>query len=416
MATATRVPGTKKREKRREKQAPPKGREAYVQDTRLSVAGVVARVCAAGLIIGLIGGVATHNSPSALFDMAKHEGGFLTELKKPPLGFFIGPVLILILLPVAKGKDPATLRKRGYLARIVAASVLWLGGLVALIAQVSSLDPRFTIEAGTYVGGTLITMGLLSTLAMWPTGLKTVEVDKKGNVVGAGSAPVSTPKKPPSNGKSMAATHPTRSEAPRANRPPAIVRWILIPLGAAIVLFLGYAVIHDFVLNDNGLSPAAKEASSSWNRLDDSMTNAVNGTDRVITRPWNCMAKSDPYGGPSLAACAPSAERAATQIRRSSGRVETVYRSSPAWLRKLYGPGYAAAQRVLSTHATQLDAMAQYGHVHGASSSAGSAEFDRIKSTQAIAIQADTAYKKTVAQVRRDWYRYAKQRWDMTFH
>lgn len=416
MATATRARGAKEREERREKKAPHEGREAYIQNTRLSVAGVVARVCAAGLVMGLIGGLATHNSPSALFDMAKHEGGFVTELKKPPLGFFIGPALILILLPVAKGKAPATLRKRGYLARIVAASVLWLGGLVALIAQVASLDPRFTIEAGTYVGGTLITMGLLSTLAMWPTGLEAVEVDKKGNVVGAGPAPVSTPKEPPSNGKPMAAAHPDRSKAPRANRPPAIVRWILIPLGTAVVLFLGYAVIHDFVLNDNGLSPAAKEASSSWNRLDDSMTNAFNATDRIVTGPWNCMAKADPYGGPSLAACAPGAERAARQIRRSSRRVGAVYASSPAWLRKIYRPGYAAAQRVLSTHATQLDAMAQYGHVHGTSSSAGSAEFDRIKSTQATAIQADAAYKKAIAQVRTDWYRYAKQRWGMTFH
>ena len=59
------------------------------------------------------------------------------------------------------------------------AALLWLAGLAILIAKVSALD-GYTIEAGTYVTASLLVVGLLATLAMWPAGLRIVKIDRNG--------------------------------------------------------------------------------------------------------------------------------------------------------------------------------------------------------------------------------------------
>ena len=176
MATTTETPASTQQPA---EATPAKLRDAYVSTSRMRVGGIVARVCAVGLMLGLLGGIGSLQDTS-VFDMARNEGPFLTELKKPPFGFFIGPALILILLPIARGRRPRVFFKRSYLPRIVIANLLWIAGLIALIVEVSSLDSRFTIEAGTYIGTALISVGLLATLAMWPAGLEVVQVDKKG--------------------------------------------------------------------------------------------------------------------------------------------------------------------------------------------------------------------------------------------
>ena len=196
--------------------APPphKPREAYVAKARARVGGVVARICAVGLMLGLLGGLtalADTSSGTSIFDMARDESAAATEVRLPPFGFFIGPVLILLLLPIAKARTPRVFPKRSYLPRVAIATVLWIGGLVALAVEVSSLDSRFTIAAGTYIGGTLIVVGLLATLAMWPFGFETVPFPERGAAV---------PPAPPVGAPPIAA-QPTAAPGPDAPSRPA---------------------------------------------------------------------------------------------------------------------------------------------------------------------------------------------------
>ncbi len=150
-------------------------REAYLPNRRVRLASDVAALCATGLLIGLLGSGLSWWGRSALFDLADNS----LQVVKMGTGYFVGPMLILVTLPLVFGRARQVALKRWYRARLVLAAVLWAVGLVVLIAKVSDLE-GFTIKAGTYVTGGLLVVGLLATLAMWPLGVPTVKVDRKG--------------------------------------------------------------------------------------------------------------------------------------------------------------------------------------------------------------------------------------------
>lgn len=145
---------------------------------RVRLASDVAAVCAVLLLVGLLGTAFTWWERSALFDLASNS----REAVKIGTGFLVGPALILIALPLVLGRARQLALKRYFRTRLAIAALLWIGGLVALIARVASLDPGYDIEAGTYVSAALLLLGLLSTLAMWPGDLPVVMVNRKGTV------------------------------------------------------------------------------------------------------------------------------------------------------------------------------------------------------------------------------------------
>jgi hypothetical protein len=160
--------------------ATPQGqlREAYVPNRRVRWASDVASLCATLLLVGLIGTAFTWWGRSSLFDLASNS----LQTVKIDTGFLVGPALILILLPLVFGRRRQLALERHFRLRLVIASLLWAAGLAALFVKVGSLDSSYTIEAGTYVSAGLLLVGLVSTLAMWPVDLDTVEVNRKGAV------------------------------------------------------------------------------------------------------------------------------------------------------------------------------------------------------------------------------------------
>lgn len=185
--------------------------EAYRAESRVKVAGIVARGAAIMLFLGLLGSAITWDAgrrgEESIFDLARSS----SEVARPGGGYLVGPVLILILLPVLKRGRPAFryLLKSGYTGRIVAASVLWIAGLATLIGGLASLDSGYEIRDGAYVAGTFMVIGLLATLFMAPAGLKVIRVDKGGNLQDEGEAqpPAATP---------PAATPPAAAPPPAA--------------------------------------------------------------------------------------------------------------------------------------------------------------------------------------------------------
>ncbi|MGH2936791.1 MAG: hypothetical protein ACRDPE_01570 [Solirubrobacterales bacterium] len=155
-------------------------RDAYVPSRRVWLGSEVASLCAAGLLIGLIGSGLTWFDRSALFDLADNSLGSV----KIGLGFLAGPVAILLALPLVLPRREQVALTRLYRTRILVAATLWLAGLAILVAKVSGLD-GYTVKAGTYVSGGLLVVGLLATLAMWPNRLKLVAVNRRGVVRGA---------------------------------------------------------------------------------------------------------------------------------------------------------------------------------------------------------------------------------------
>jgi undecaprenyl pyrophosphate phosphatase UppP len=151
-------------------------RDAYVPNRRVRLASDVAGLCAALLLIGLLGTAFTWWGRSALFDLAGNQ----LEAVKIDTGFLVGPILILIALPLVVGRARQLALKRLFRARVAIAALLWLVGLVLLIARIARLDSSYTLEAGFYVSAALIGIGLVSTLAMWPGDLPVVKVDRKG--------------------------------------------------------------------------------------------------------------------------------------------------------------------------------------------------------------------------------------------
>lgn len=142
---------------------------------RVIVASDIAYLCAVGLLIGLLGSALTWWDRSALFDLAENS----MRTVKIGTGFLIGPIAILAALPLLLGHPGQLALTRFYRARLLVASALWVAGLVILIAKVSALD-GYTLRAGTYVSAGLLIVGLLATLAMWPSGLEVVKVNRKG--------------------------------------------------------------------------------------------------------------------------------------------------------------------------------------------------------------------------------------------
>ncbi len=153
-------------------------REAYVPNRRMRLASDLASICAALLLVGLLGAAFTWWGRSALFDLASNS----LETVKIDRGFLVGPALILILLPLVFGRSRQLALKHLFRARLLVVAFLWAAGLVALIAKVGSLDPSYAIEAGTYVSAGLMVLGLASTLAMWPGDLEVVAINRKGLV------------------------------------------------------------------------------------------------------------------------------------------------------------------------------------------------------------------------------------------
>lgn len=137
----------------------------------------IAALCATGLLVGLLGSGLTWWDRSALFDLA----GNSLQVVKLDTGYFVGPMAILITLPLVFGRARQVALKRLFKARLALAALLWIAGLAVLIAKVSDLD-GYTIKAGTYVTGALLLTGLLATVAMWPGRLRVVKVNRAGQV------------------------------------------------------------------------------------------------------------------------------------------------------------------------------------------------------------------------------------------
>ncbi|MGE5283144.1 MAG: hypothetical protein ACM3N0_12660 [Chloroflexota bacterium] len=150
----------------------------YIATPRVYWASVVAQVCAAGLTVGVLGSIVTWGHSSALFDLADSPHG----ISKPELGYLFGPVFILFALPLVQRREPRVAYLRYYRARLGAALVLWLAGLISLIDHLAGLDDEYTLKLGAYVATVLIVVGLLATLAMWPNGLPTGSFDRRGEV------------------------------------------------------------------------------------------------------------------------------------------------------------------------------------------------------------------------------------------
>jgi hypothetical protein len=153
-------------------------RDAYVPNRRVRLASDVAGICAALLLIGLLGSALTWWGRSALFDLAASSG---QTLKIDP-GFLVGPALILITLPLVLGRARQVALKHYFRTRLVVAALLWLAGLVVLVGKLTGLESGYDLKAGAYVSAGLLLLGLVSTLAMWPGGLPIVQVNRKGTV------------------------------------------------------------------------------------------------------------------------------------------------------------------------------------------------------------------------------------------
>jgi hypothetical protein len=152
-------------------------RDAYVPNLRVRLASDVASLCAAAVLVGLLGTALTWWDRSALFDLAASS----SEVVKMGTGYLAGPVAILVALPLIFGLPGQVALKRWFKRRLVLAAVLWLLGLAILVERVAGLD-GYKLEAGTFVTGGLILVGLLATLAMWPHDLTQVHVNASGRI------------------------------------------------------------------------------------------------------------------------------------------------------------------------------------------------------------------------------------------
>jgi len=150
-------------------------RDAYVPSLRVMLASDVAYLCAIGLLIGLLGSGLTWWERSALFDLAENS----LQTVKIGMGFLVGPIAILTALPLLLAHPGQVALTRFYRTRLLVGAALWIAGLVILVAKVSALD-GYTLRAGTFVSAGLLIVGLLATLAMWPSGLEVVSVNRKG--------------------------------------------------------------------------------------------------------------------------------------------------------------------------------------------------------------------------------------------
>jgi hypothetical protein len=159
-------------------------RTAYQPNDRVRVASDVATLCAAGLLLGVLGSALTWWDRSALFDLAESS----RQVVKLGAGYLFGPLAILVALPLVFGRHRQVALRRWYRSRIVVACLLWISGGVVLVDKVSGLGDEYALQAGAYIAAALIVVGLVATLAMWPRGLREVEVDPAGRVREASAA------------------------------------------------------------------------------------------------------------------------------------------------------------------------------------------------------------------------------------
>lgn len=144
----------------------------------MRLASDVAGLCAVLLLVGLLGTAFTWWGRSALFDLASSP----LEAVKIDTGFLVGPILILVALPLVVGRSRQLALTRYFRTRLAIAALLWLAGLAILVAKVAGLDDSYSLEAGAYVSGGLMLLGLIATLAMWPGDLPVVKIDRNGMV------------------------------------------------------------------------------------------------------------------------------------------------------------------------------------------------------------------------------------------
>ena len=155
-----------------------KSREVYLAGPRVYVASIVAQICAGCLFIGVLGAAFTWDHHSAVFDFANGPHG----ASKAELGYLFGPALILILLPLVRHRKPHVAYAARYREKLAAAALLWAIGLALLLNHLTGLSGDYSLQFGAYVAPALITIGLLSTLAMWPVGLRAGLFDRRGTV------------------------------------------------------------------------------------------------------------------------------------------------------------------------------------------------------------------------------------------
>jgi len=153
-------------------------RDAFVPSRRVRLASDIAGLCAVLLLIGLLGAAFTWWGRSDLFDLASSS----LESIKIDTGFLVGPMLILIALPLVLGHSRQLALTRYFKTRLAIAALLWLAGLGALLARMAALDSSYSPEAGFYVAAGLMALGFLATLAMWPGDLPVVKIDRNGMV------------------------------------------------------------------------------------------------------------------------------------------------------------------------------------------------------------------------------------------
>ena len=397
---------------------PPKLREAYVADARIRVAGALGRISAFLLFAGFVGSIATWGKQNSIFEMASTH----TETYRPGLGYIAGPLLILLVLPIVRGRLRFAPR-RLYRARVVSAALLFVAGLVVLAVNLGQLDPGYQTRPGTYIAASLLVIGLLATVAMWPAGLDVIRVDKSGNVEGAppppAPPPVAQPLPPPPQAAPVAASaQPAVPQQGPHRKTPIAVRVFAGIVGALLLGVIVIGVVQE-ASNNGGQSSrdAGQKAVRAVNRLDNGMTNAFNRTDPAVSLTFACLSRAsniDPYGS-RLSGCVPIAERTSAQLGRSADRLAATYRKSPPYARRIYRRAYRAEQGVLTIHRQFVDSMAQWARVHGASSSAGASEFAVMRAARARVIASDKTYDRAMSQARRQWHRYAARRWDVQF-
>jgi hypothetical protein len=153
-------------------------RDAYVPNRRVRLASDVASACVIVLLGGLLGSGFTWGERAAAFDLAATD----LQVVKLGLGYLAGPLMILAALPLVLGRSRQVALKRYFRARLVLAAVLWIAGLVILIAKLADLSGDYSLRAGAYVTAAALIVGLIATLSMWPGGLRTVKVDRAGMV------------------------------------------------------------------------------------------------------------------------------------------------------------------------------------------------------------------------------------------
>jgi hypothetical protein len=153
-------------------------REAFVPSRRVQLASDVAGLCAVLLLLGLLGAAFTWWGRSDLFDLASNS----LESIKIDTGFLVGPILILIALPLVLGRSRQLALTRYFKSRLAIAALLWVAGQGALLTRMAALDGSYSPEAGFYVAAGLMFLGFLATLAMWPGDLPVVKIDRNGMV------------------------------------------------------------------------------------------------------------------------------------------------------------------------------------------------------------------------------------------